>query len=173
MTIDTSIYARVQPLRAPNSAHPKTGLHKRRLAFDELMHLSTERIVELAREPHGFELPIVTANPPQLATDWQDAEAAVQQHQRARPAGAVGTSGRLNRATLEFIQHGAEEGERTNRLFQASANLREFNAPPELVHALLTEAALDSGLRPTEVARVIGCGIEYADRKATGKDGAA
>ena len=37
VTIDTGIYDKVRPFRAPNSRHPKTGLHKRRLTHDELM----------------------------------------------------------------------------------------------------------------------------------------
>ena len=70
---------------------------------------------------------------------------------------------RLNRDTLAFIQHGAEEGERHPRLFRAAANLREFAAPPALIHALLTEPAMDTGLAPAEVKRQIECGIAHAD----------
>src|SRR5262249_16017195 len=33
--IDTGVYDKVRAFRAPNSRHPKTGLHKRRLSFDE------------------------------------------------------------------------------------------------------------------------------------------
>lgn len=38
VVIDPSVYGKVQPLRAPNSRHGKTGRHKRILTFDELMH---------------------------------------------------------------------------------------------------------------------------------------
>ena len=48
---------------------------------------------------------------------------------------------------------GAREGERHVRLFRAAANLAEFDGPPALAHALLTEAALDSGLTPSAVRR--------------------
>ncbi len=34
--IDRGVYDKVRAFRAPNSRHPKTGLHKRRLSFDEL-----------------------------------------------------------------------------------------------------------------------------------------
>ena len=37
VAIDTSVYDRVRAFRAPNSRHPKTGLHKRRLEFGELL----------------------------------------------------------------------------------------------------------------------------------------
>jgi hypothetical protein len=39
--------------------------------------------------------------------------------------------------------------------------------PPPLAHALLTEAALDSGLPPSEVRRQIDCGLEHS-RQAQG-----
>src|SRR5688572_32147453 len=58
---------------------------------------------------------------------------------------------RFNRLTLDFIRDGAPEGERQNRLYSAAANLREHGEPAALVHGLLTEAALDSGLPPSEV----------------------
>ena len=35
--IDKGVYDKVRAFRAPNSRHPKTGRHKRRLAFDELL----------------------------------------------------------------------------------------------------------------------------------------
>jgi len=60
---------------------------------------------------------------------------------------------------MEFIRNGAEEGDRHRLLFSAASNLAEFGCPPALAHALLTEAALDSGLPPKEVYRQIGCGL--------------
>src|SRR5262249_46357837 len=38
VAIDTGVYDKVRAFRAPNSKHPKTGRHKRRLSHDELMH---------------------------------------------------------------------------------------------------------------------------------------
>lgn len=168
VTIDTSIYDKVRLFRAPNSTHPKTGLHKRRLMHDELMNLSMERIRELAGDPLGFEVPDVMTEPSGLARDWEQAEELVRERNAGR-AGRHHTDGsRLQRDTLEFIRNGAEEGERQNRLFRAAGNLREYGAPAELVAALLTEAALDSGLSPSEVARTIACGIENSDAKTKG-----
>lgn len=172
VVVDSSVYTLVQPFRAPNSRHPKTGLHKRRLAHAELMKLSIERIRELAAEPFGFEVPTVTAVPAELAEDWQQAEAAVTEQQMARRERHAAPSGRLNRTTLEFIRDGAEVGDRHPRLFRAAANLREFAAPPELIHALLTEAGLDCGLSPSDVRRQIDCGIVHADQQADGRGGA-
>lgn len=168
--IDASIYDKVRLFRAPNSRHPKTKLHKRRLAFDELMHLSVDRITELAREPMGFEMPTATASPPLLAIDWADAEKAVRE-QDVRTERSASAAGRLQRDTLAFIREGANEGERHTRLFRAAGDLREHGAPPELVHALLAEAALDSGLSPSEATRTITCGIENSDTKAKGGAG--
>ena len=114
----------------------------------------------------------MTAVPPELAEDWQQAEAAVTEQQMARRERHAAPSGRLNRTTLEFIRDGAEVGDRHPRLFRAAANLREFAAPPELIHALLTEAGLDCGLSPSDVRRQIDCGIVHADQQADGRGGA-
>ena len=43
VTIDTGVYDKVRAFRAPNSRHPKTGLHKRRLTYDELLGLTTRK----------------------------------------------------------------------------------------------------------------------------------
>ena len=76
-------------------------------------------------------------------------------------------SARLNRATLDFIANGAGTGDRHRLLFSAAANLAEFGCPVELAHELLTEAALDSGLSPSETRRQIDCGLNHS-RKGNG-----
>lgn len=161
--IDRGVYDRVRAFRAPNSRHPRTGLHKRRLALDELMGLSIDRIRDLARRPEPFDVPPPPPPIAQATTDWRDALATVQTESEAKArlhvAGAERTA--LNRSTLEFIRDGASEGERHSRLFQAAANLAEFGCPGPLAHALLSEAALDSGLPPAEVRRQIECGLAH------------
>ena len=159
----------MRPFRAPNSRHPKTKLHKRRLSIDELMHLKIERIQELAGEPLAFDVPTITATSKQAANDWLEATRQVEQAAEAfkqRLAMANG-SATLNRATLEFIRNGASPGDRHRLLFSASANLAEFGCPVELAHELLNEAALDSGLSPSETRRQIDCGLNHS-RKGNG-----
>ena len=56
VVIDPAVYVKTQPLRAPNSRHAKTGLHKRRLSFEELTGLSVGGIRRLANRPEPFEL---------------------------------------------------------------------------------------------------------------------
>ncbi|MDB5311281.1 MAG: hypothetical protein JWO38_5483, partial [Gemmataceae bacterium] len=170
--IDTGVYDRVRCFRAPNSRHPKTGLHKRRLVYDELMKLPVGRIAELAREPVPFEVPPVGELVTELEVDWGEAAAEAQKRsaQGGRPH-----PGRLQRATVEFLHDGAEEGERHPRLFRAAADMAEIAAAhglDTLIHALLTEPALDTGLAPAEVERQIRCGIEYA-RSQRSQGGAA
>jgi hypothetical protein len=167
VTIDTSIYDRVRCFRAPNSRHPKTGRHKRWLSHTELFGLSLARIVESAAAPVPFDAPDGTPVV-EIANAWQAAEAEITKQQtgrterfRAERSGGL----HIQRATLDFIREGANEGERHSRLFQAAANLREFGASPDLILALLNEAALDSGLPPAEVKRAVRNGIERADRQ--------
>lgn len=159
--IDGAVYDKVRAFRAPNSRHPRTGLHKRRLSLDELLHLSLDGILTLATTPEPFDVPMPTGTSDQAAADWH----AAAQGATTRASGrhqSEGAGPRLNRATLDFIRDGASEGDRAIRLFCAAANLAEFGCPPALAHALLTEAALDSGLTPSEVRRQIDCGLAHA-----------
>jgi hypothetical protein len=165
VTIDSGVYDKVRLFRAPNSRHPKTGLHKRRLSLDELLHLDAAAVRRLAAAPEPFALPVVTAADPHAAADWQAALQAVEREAEAkaeRRAAVAGGAPRLNRTTLDFIRDGAGQGDRHRLLFSAAANLAEFSCPPALAHALLTEAARDSGLPPADVRRQIDCGLQYA-----------
>jgi hypothetical protein len=162
--IDSSVYDKVRAFRAPNSRHPKTGLHKRRLSLDELMGLSLDGIRRLAEQPEPFALAAPAAACEQAAADWQAALTAVRQQaeEKARRCAAVANgTPTLNRQTLDFIRDGAEQGDRHRLLFSAAANLGEFGCPPALAHALLTEAALDSGLSPSDARRQIECGLAH------------
>ena len=172
VVIDLGVYDKVRAFRAPNSRHGKTGLHKRRLSIDELMRLPIERIQELAREPKAFDVPTVSTRCDQAATDWQEAAARVEQTTEATRQRRASTNGaaKLNRATLDFIRDGASTGDRHRLLFSAAANLAEFGCPVELAHDLLSEAALDSGLSPSESRRQIDCGLSHnaASRQPAG-----
>ncbi len=156
VAIDESIYDKVRAFRAPNSRHAKTGLHKRRLSFEELMYLRADAIQRLAVEPLAFELPEAPGTNFQAIDDWQaainDAETRRQAIDERKQSGAPA---KLHRATMDFICHGADAGERHTRLFKAAANLFDFGAPAELVTALLWDAARDIGLPPKDIERFI------------------
>jgi hypothetical protein len=161
VAVDGGVYDQVRPFRAPNSRHQKTGRHKRRLSLDELLGLSTDGILRLAEKPEPFEVPSANGRCERACSDWLDAVNLVQREAAAkaqRPAVRNGAA-RLNRGTLDFIRDGASTGDRHRLLFSAAANLAEFGCPPALAHALLSEAALDSGLPPKEVRRQIECGL--------------
>ena len=169
VVIDTGVYDRVRALRAPNSRHPKTGLHKRRLSFDELMGLSVDAIKRMAERPEAFDVPTLPPVNEQAATDWREAVQRVQQVTEAKAERrAAGLSSRLNRATRDIIANvePIAAGDRHRLLFSAAANLAEFGCPPALAHELLTEAGRDAGLSPSEVRRQIDCGLSH--HSATG-----
>ena len=169
VVIDSGVFDKVRAFRAPNSRHPKTGLHKRWLSLDELMKLSVERIQELAREPLAFDVPTVSTRSDVAAGDWQETVKRVEHETEAvrdRRADPNRVS-RLNRGTLDFIRDGAGSGDRHRLLFSAAANLAEFGCPVELAHELLNEAALNSGLSPSETRRQIDCGLNHS-RKGNG-----
>ena len=159
--IDQGVYDKVRAFRAPNSRHPKTGLHKRRLGFDELLHLKTETICDVAKEPLPFDLPTPTGTSPIAVADWQEAVMAVERKKTAIAERKQVASGApsLNCQTLRFIRHGADEGHRHRLLYSAARNLAEFGCRLDLAMALLWEAGLDSGLTPRDVRRQIECGL--------------
>ncbi len=162
VVIDTGVYDRVRAFRAPNSRHPKTGLHKRRLTLDELTGLSLDGIRLLACKPMPFDLP----HPPPICerakADWKEAGELVSKATAAMVTRTAKSNGvpKLNRQTFAFIREGAGEGDRHRLLFSAARNLAEFGCPPSLAHALLSEAGLDSGLAPKDVHRQIECGLK-------------
>jgi len=167
VTIDTGVYDAVRAFRAPNSKHPKTGLHKRRFTVRELLHLPASRIIAMAAEPEGFDVPAGGGCALDMPAAWAEAaetvraeDAAAAERRAAIGSGAAAST--LNRLTLDFIRDGAGVGDRHRRLFSAAADLAECGAPLELCRALLAEAALDSGLPPGEVERQIRCGVEHA-----------
>lgn len=169
VAIDTGVYDKVRAFRAPNSRHGKTGRYKRWLDLDSLIRLPASRIVELAAVPWPFELPEAPEENAQAVVDWAEATALVnEQEQAATERRKVGTSTcntapgcLLNRSTTEFMRDGATTGDRHRTLFSAAANLAEFGCGFDLAWALLSEAALDSGLPPAEVRRQIQCGLNH------------
>jgi len=160
VTIDTGVYDKVRAFRAPNSKHPKSGLHKRRLSLDELLG-PLDAILELAKRPAPFAVPAPTGTSETAAADWQAAIALVAQEAEAKAARRAAGNGSptLNKATLLFIREGAAAGDRHRLLFSAAANLAELGCTPALAVALLEESALDSGLPPKDVRRGIECGL--------------
>src|SRR5262249_4098196 len=101
--IDAGVYDKVRPCRGPNSRHPKTGLHKRKLAFDELAGLSLDALLRLAQRPEPFEVSTPSGESAQAAADWRDAEEWVRQQAEAKAQRrAAGTVPTLNRLTLDF-----------------------------------------------------------------------
>ncbi|MBN2293940.1 MAG: hypothetical protein JXM70_16050 [Pirellulales bacterium] len=172
VAIDTGVYDRVRAFRAPNSRHPKTGLHKRWLSFDELMGLSLDAILDRAKQPEAFDLPDALAPKDQAVADWQMASRQVTEQIEAKAALRAGNieGATLNRQTLNFIRDGASVGDRHRLLFSAAANLAEFGCPPALAIALLEEPSLDAGLPPKEVRRQIRCGLSSVGTIATPED---
>ena len=164
VVIDVGVYDRVRAFRAPNSRHPKTGLHKRRLTFDELMGMSVDAVKRLAETPEVFDVPTMPPVNEQASTDWREAAHNIERATEAKAERrAAGMPPRLNRLTLEVIRNieTIAAGDRHRVLFTSAANLAEFGCPPELAHALLTEAGLDSGLSPSDVRRQIECGLKH------------
>jgi len=171
IAIDTGVYDKVRAFRAPNSRHPKTGLHKRRLTFDELLHLTPEAIAKLAASPEPFDVPADFSVCQAAIEDWQEAAAQLAAEKTAHNDRKEIGAATLNRATLEFIRDGATVGDRHRLLFSAAANLGEFGCPSALAYALLSESGLDSRLSPSDVRRQIACGLNTSVAESTPQGG--
>lgn len=165
---DSSIYSKTRLFRAPNSRHGKSGLFKRRISLDDLTYLKPEALVERARQPEPFDIPDGPALSLQAADDWSKARREVERRAIDRTTATLSFAPKLAALTLDFIRNGTLEGERAVRLFRAAGNLGEFGCSPELAHALLEEAALDSGLTPSETRRQIESGLNHARRQREG-----
>jgi replicative DNA helicase len=166
--IDSSVYDKVRAFRAPNSTHPKTGLHKRRLTHDELNGLTLDRIRQLAEHPEPFDLPAPTASSEQAAADWRDAMSAVQKEAEGkaeRRAAALNGTPTLNRMTAAIIRGEVDPERRAVDLFSAAANIGEFPTVEQVAFALLREPGLDAGLPPKEVERQIRSGLDHAAKQ--------
>ena len=159
--IDRSVFDRVRSLRAPNSRHPKTGLHKRHIPVEILDRVTLNGVIDMARRPEPFDLPSTDVESADfLAAEWRAAERAVADKARAaeeRRAEVVSgnRAAQLNRKTREFLNGEVANGERHSRLYSAAANLAELGCPLSAVRSLLTEPALDLGLPPKDVERAI------------------
>ncbi len=171
VAVDGSIYSKTRLFRAPNSRHPKTGLFNRRLTLDELSFLKPETIIELARHPEPFKIPNGPALCLSAADDWSKARRVVKQQGERRSAPRDGDL-RLSAFLRRFIRDGElEPDRRAVSTFRAAAELAEIHEAvgfDGLAHALLAEAALDSGLTPSETKRQVACGLAHGRRQREG-----
>ncbi len=163
--LDSGIYDAARIFRLPNTRHGKTGLLKIPFTGEDFVKLQPSAIMDLAR---GEPRDALIKTDGTAWCDWnlQDYlnRATNYISKQATAAPAASQKADLNRATLEFIQDGAHNGERHNRLFRAAANLAEFGADVRLARALLLEPARDSGLPLTEVESTISAGVNHGRR---------
>jgi hypothetical protein len=162
ISIDASVYDRVRAFRAPNSRHPKTGLHKRYIESEMLDTITVRGVLSIAASPASFTLPDVAAakSPDMLVAVWDAAQrrvaAEVQSLEDRRRAITNGdAAATITRSTREFLAGHVVVGERQVALYRATANLVECGASLALAADLLREPALNIGLPPREVERTI------------------
>jgi len=162
VAVDTGVFDRVRAFRAPNSRHPRTGLHKRFVPVEILDTVTAAGVLGMARTPDPFDVPGTdgVASADMLVAVWDAAGRAVAANataaeQRRQEVASGQRAVTLNRKTREFLNGEVEVGERHPRLYSAAANLAELGCPLPALVALLTEPALDTGLPPKDVARAI------------------
>jgi hypothetical protein len=169
VAVDAGVFDRVRAFRAPNSRHPRTGLHKRFVPVEILDAVTVKGLLDMARTPEPFDVPSTNGveSADFLVAAWDAAgqaiaeKAAAAEQRRVEIANGDRAIG-VNRKTRAFLNGEVEVGERHPRLYSAAANLTEVGCPPSAVRALLTEPALDLGLPPKDVERAIENGIARA-----------
>lgn len=169
VAVDVGVFDRVRAFRAPNSRHPKTGLHKRFVPVEILDTVTVNGVLDLARKPEPFDPPSTdgVASADFLVATWDAAGRAVTANaaaaeQRRQEVASGKRAVTLNRKTRDFLNGEVEVGERHPRLYSAAANLAELGCPLSAVRALLTEPALDLKLPPKDVERAIDNGFARA-----------
>jgi hypothetical protein len=162
VAVDVGVFDRVRAFRAPNSRHPKSGLHKRYVPVDMLDVITVDGMLDMARTPEPFDLPSPDGveSTDMLVAVWDraaraGAKKAAAAEQRRQEVASGDRAGSVNRATRAFLNGEVEAGDRHRLLYSAAANLTEVGCSLAAVRALLTEPALDLGLPPKDVARGI------------------
>lgn len=165
VAVDVGVFDRVRAFRAPNSRHPKTGLHKRFVPVEILDAVTVAGVLNMARTPEPFDVPSTDGveSADMLVAVWERAGRAVAEkaaaaEQRRVEIASGGRAASVNKLTRAFLAGEVEVGDRHRLLYSAAANLAEVGCPLPAVRALLTEPALDLGLPPKDVARQIECG---------------
>lgn len=165
VVIDASVFDRVRAFRAPNSRHPRSGLHKRHIPVEILDTVTVEELLEMARTPEPFDPPSLGGieSADMLVAVWDAAGRAVAERaaaaeQRRAEVASGARAATVNTLTRAFLAGDVRQGDRHRLLFSSAANLAELGCPLNAALALLTKPALDLGLKPKEVARQIECG---------------
>ncbi len=163
-SLDMSLYRKLQPLRSPNSCHPRTGLYKVRLSLEQLFGEPIERIREYAAEPHPFTPMEFSGEPcPTLVTRWREAEEAVRRRAEAAASTTAGDGKPfIYQNTWAFLINGAPEGSRAMETFKAAINLAAFENVEDLIRALLQRPTALSGFPMQEAEKHIDGALQRA-----------
>jgi hypothetical protein len=165
VAVDTGVFDRVRAFRAPNSRHPKTGLHKRFVPVEILDAVTVKGLLDMARMPEPFDVPSTDGveSADFLVAAWAAAGRAVAEkaaaaEQRRLELGNGDRAASVNKLTRALLAGDVDVGDRHRLLYSAAANLAELGCPLSAVRALLTEPALAWGLPPKDVERAIANG---------------
>jgi len=169
VAVDVGVFDRQRAFRAPNSRHPKSGLHKRYVPVDVLDTVTVDELLDMARTPAPFDPPSTDGvdSADMLVAVWDAAGRAVSEkaaavEQRRLEVASGERAVTVNKLTRAFLNGEVVEGDRHRLLYSAAANLAELGCPLPAVRALLTEPALDTGLQPKDVERAIDNGVARA-----------
>ena len=159
--IDLKIYDHQRIFRLPNTRHPKSGKLKVMYRASDFVELDPLYILNKDTAQNADFLFSDDAGE-WLAPVWKAAVNQIEKEAAPLPSRAEGFRD-LSGDTVDFIKHGAKEGERNTSLFKAACNLYEMNMTQPAVEKLLAPAARDSGLSEAEIQKTLQSASKHAE----------
>lgn len=159
--IDLKIYDHQRVFRLPNTRHPGSGKLKVPYWASDFVGLGPLQILD-QNEVRKVEVHIPDAAGEWLAPLWKAAANQIQKKEVPLPSRAQ-SSRTLSADTVDFIRHGATEGDRNISLYRAAYNLHELNVPRQTVDILLAPSARESGLPEAEIQRTLQSASKHAE----------
>jgi KaiC/GvpD/RAD55 family RecA-like ATPase len=135
---DSSIYDAVRLFRLTNTKNSKTGLYKIPLYPAELLHSTTEQILEWAREPRKIELVNECDKNEALSDLFAKCMQQVQERQKqSRLSSGVVTAPPNSKLCYYRIMNGVEQGNRDNCALRLAVYWHKQGLPGDMIYNLL------------------------------------
>ena len=143
-TVDLKIYDNKRLFRVPNTINSSTGLYKIMLTNDELINLSIEEILELAKQPRNLILNNKAFYNPVANNQYLKAIESYEKYEKENAKREKGFRYRKNltitpECIQNIIENGAEEGYRNITIACLTSFYRESGKSYEEILDLLTQ----------------------------------
>jgi hypothetical protein len=146
-SIDKQIYSRRRIMRYENTRHPDTGLYKIELSFDEVMSLTIDQIMDLAKSPRRLQrlVPLDQYVPSDYAKHWWSS--IVQDWNNRKQLEQLKPKAKLKRIENNeepmcvrfFMENGAPDGQRNKTTYVLASYFLNQGVPKEHTESMMIE----------------------------------